>query len=346
MQASKSETETFWRRNQIVKQIQLPCIVSDSTLIRYFPHRIVSHLVWIDPQGRLASTSRTDYAEPENIRRLLAGHKPHWRPKIDVAYYDKNKPLLGLEQSLSASPHPRNQTPFYSALSGYLHGVDPSRVYTADSTAGYGRWTIRNATLYSLILQSHGLSDQLHPRSFVRWRVQGRGRYRRWATSTYRDEWSNENRYCYEASLPLPADVKKRRELLAADLQRFFPGLRTEYLVQRTPCLKLVCTDKKNRFASHTDKQLLLVAQSDSIKVLQNCPIGTLVNVLNKHFDQPVVDATDYTERIAVSLPVANLEDIAAVTNALRAYGLDLVPDEQDLPMLTISDQSYTFSAY
>ena len=52
----------------ITRNFSLPVVVRDTILVRYFPHKILSHVVWIDSQQVVRAITGTDYINSENIK--------------------------------------------------------------------------------------------------------------------------------------------------------------------------------------------------------------------------------------------------------------------------------------
>lgn len=218
----------FWAKNAYTKGLGIPSIADTQYLHRYFPHRIISHVVWISPDGLLASTTGTDYADFRTARHLLNGQRPDWKPKIDLAEFDYSAHLMSLTVPTDQLEHPRNGAPFFSALTGGRIGADQSAIFVADTARHTTRWKLMNVSLYDLILISHQLHSATFPANNIRWQVADKSRYSQAFSADYPDSWFRKNAYSYEYFGPGLISRDSVKQILAEDLRRYFPGLKTK----------------------------------------------------------------------------------------------------------------------
>ena len=335
---SSQAAQAFWKKNPVMQDVKLPSIVADTTLKKIFPHRSIPHIVWISPDGIVQSTSGTAYVNDEKINRLLAGQLPDWTPKIEQVGYDYGQQLMALQHT--AKSLVIDKPYYYSAVAGYLSGMAQKQKLERDSTAGTLRWYSFNVSLYHLILSSLGLNDiTFHP-SFVKWQVADKARYRYATEWGYPDEWKQDNLYRYEMVLPIGTTTEQRRERLRTDLHMFFPSLKFYIDTMETVCLLLVKTGQQDLIKARSSQTLYRTGEQDYPKVFESCHISALVHTLNRQLEgMPVFDETAYTGNVDLSLPVREYTDLPALREALRAYGLDLMPAKRRIPMLIIEEK-------
>jgi thiol-disulfide isomerase/thioredoxin len=193
------------------KNTRLPVSLFNEELAAYFPHEMVSHIVWIN-KGRIAAITGGDYVTREHIQELLSTTTVDWPVKKDVPDFDYRQPMLTLKQSGIPSP----AFLYYSALTAHLDGIAPPNGIFTDSihniiSAGY-----YNRSLLSLCKIALGNP----PAGTILFDTTDISMYQ-WNRKGYYSEWARSHTYCYSIQLPLdsaPADIQK---IIEADLLRW-----------------------------------------------------------------------------------------------------------------------------
>lgn len=334
----------FWRKNSYTKSLSLPTLSEQRYLHQYFPHRSISHVVWISPDGRLYSTTHTEAVTEAYVNHALSGHPPHWQPKMDgrqpVIVGQFLEPAVGVDQA----GHIRSRSPYYSTLLGYQPAMDQRYTLLPDSALRISRYAVVNHPLYQFIQLALGVTRMDVPPSHVIWQVQDKARYRKPSADADTEGWRQDNYYSYESVMPLTTGLAAFRVQLQQDLRRFFPGLAFRLDTQRITCLHLVKVADLAALQSTGVSSEYRVGPADAVKVMHGRPLSGLVHLLNEHVEgMPVFDATGYAEPVDIELPVADLADRRAVRSALMKLGLDLHEVTRRVVTLTITDQPYTF---
>ena len=76
---------SFLKSNDYAKGVKLPFIINDSILNRHFPHRSISHQIFIDSKGIVRAITGINGATIKNIRAIVNGNPINFPLKDDFA---------------------------------------------------------------------------------------------------------------------------------------------------------------------------------------------------------------------------------------------------------------------
>ncbi len=160
-QETGSVVGVFLPRNRFTKGSRLPYAVEDSLLSRRFPHRVLSHVAWID-RGRVVAITGTEYVTRENIETVLSGEVPDWPVKKDMLAHDYGRSLLDV-RSADAAPVPSR----YVALTPYMEAVETKIGIAVDTVSRTKRGYLVNLPIASayfvLWMKARSLLDFIRP---------------------------------------------------------------------------------------------------------------------------------------------------------------------------------------
>lgn len=88
---SQEKVLKFLKTNQIGKENLQLSIINDVSIAKLFPHRVLPHYVWINPQGIVAATSSSEDVTEKNINEMINGKKTAITIKEDI---DPSLPLF------------------------------------------------------------------------------------------------------------------------------------------------------------------------------------------------------------------------------------------------------------
>jgi thiol-disulfide isomerase/thioredoxin len=187
--------QSFMGRTEKLKDNQLPVVTNDSTFDQYFPHTLISHVVWLNDTGKVLAITWSDYVTEENIDWVLAGHNPPWRVKADYVQYDGSNALLSFNRAAGYNIVP--EKPAYFFWSRVIHGLD-AKLYRVNDSLG-NRTTAINTGFKTLIsialggspfhLNRYAIPDTLLPYLFR-------------PENMYYDDWLDRYATCFEMYLP------------------------------------------------------------------------------------------------------------------------------------------------
>lgn len=317
------------------RPFELPYVNSDVELQKLFPHRTLPHEVWLDKTGIVRAITEGDQLTPVNIRRLLNGQPVTAALKQDIRIaYDKSRPLL-----IDGNGGAGSGLFFHSVLSKYIPGISGGLEITAFDPVKGQRFSIRNAPLQLIYAFSFGERGRVFPRSRVRIQTQDPGKI---ITSlrgqAYRDWLQAGNGWCYELVLP-PHLADSGFRIMQQELRRLFPMYRASVERETINSLVLVRTSPEDKLRSTSDQRSV-----DIGPFYAHIRKGYLIDLMMRLEHQylqgsalPIADGTGYTEQIDLDLE-APLSDLAALNNALAAYGLAFVEKPYPADLLVIRD--------
>jgi len=321
----------FFNTNNFVKnhKINLPTVVDDKILRQYFKHQSVPHEVWIY-KGKIRGITREEYVTEDNINSILEGKDVKWQVKKELTDFDYRSPLLSLRKNVN------NSTNFlrYSALTGYLEGVERKSGNTKDTVSKTIREYIINASIISAYYYGFSKISQ-NPFSTAQNRVvlevKDVGRYFFNKAEGYRDAWEQQNYICYESRMPDSLTSAKKGALIVSDLNRLL-GLNGRLEKRLIKCLALVKdTTKRSNPEAIKSKKSVDVRSAYSIKsLIQN--IETKNRRENKY--PFIVDKTDYSGVIELY----DWNSIEDLTSQLNMAGFLLHETEQEIEVFVLSE--------
>ena len=322
-------------------QWQLPTVVEDSLLKRFFPHKTVPHHVWIHG-GKVVAATYPVYATEGNIQRILDGEMPKLMPK--------DQQLQAIAKNSTAVP-PNEAAPLFQRsiskrdnrkITGFRKG-----------RYGFAATNLSIPSLYRSAYAQHIPYSGWRNRIFVEVSTDARPRvaqpYDPLSGNYDQDslflQWNDENTYCYVSQFPRPMNRDSLYRIMQQDLDTFFG----QYLSicgrlekRRIPCLVLRQQGNRQTYMAKSGVEPRLAVSADSLSI-HGHPMGILVERLataNRNLPTPIVDGTGYKGVIAVSLH-CTLRDIQALNRELARYGLVLNSEDHEIDVLIIASTNH-----
>lgn len=328
---------------------QMPTTTDVEQLSQYFPFNIVSHVVWIGPDGIVKAITGTEHITEENIQSLLDSKTVNWPVKKDVlslSTEDCSRPMLGVTLKDVKVP----ALLYYSALTGPLPGVGNCGM-NIDSVKGTIVYNYFNAPLIYLcygaidgnIARTRETRDViLDVKEPSRFTLPGNAKPWIWVP----DSKENRDLYCYSFSIPLNEKEHTGwfiREDLRYWLSRAF-GITIRKEVRKQKVLHLIRTndnDELIRTKAKNERSEIVLDDTAKKKRIMNTQINALVDHLNNLNNMPYVENRTGLGRMAIDMefPIPTLTDLKALRKVLHTYGMDLYEIEKDREMYVISDK-------
>jgi thiol-disulfide isomerase/thioredoxin len=196
-------------------RLNLPMSLTNNVLRKYFPHQLVSHMVWIDATGKVAGITTAEYVNSANVESVINGKPNQWPQKNDFKSLSSGQPILTYSGNKAAPPKPV----FYSAFIGNLPGSTPPNGSFTDSLSRVTTTSFYNRTLLSYCEMALDYSTGAALERF-KFAVQDLSRFIK-PDSLYYDQWSKEHTYCYSISLPASISKARTRQIIQEDLIRW-----------------------------------------------------------------------------------------------------------------------------
>ena len=319
----KEKVAAFLQKTSVGKKIRLPLVTGDTALAQLFPHRFLSHDVWIDGSGQVKAITASDYVDRANIQAVLKGEAINWPVKRDL-YYDYSQPLFTLNEE-SGPPETRPASHYYNAFTSYRPGI-ASRYSsgTADSSRGTLKVSMINLGPLDMLKRAWKIPVQF-PLSQVVMEVRDPSRLFYQSGLQYREEWNLQHAYCFEAVLPLHLSAAQQWQKLRADLD-YFLGVKSRYEKRKVPCL--VISGKGGPVQGAHAKEAP-VSLSDLVWQWNQLP-GRL----------PLIDESGQGKKQFVTSGLDGTISRAALEGELKKHGLQLQPAIRELPVLVLTDAS------
>lgn len=222
------------QRYPITQHLKLPVILGSKALKTWFPHKIISHLVWIGADGVIKAITDGEAVTPAHLQSFINNEPLNWPVKQDELNFNLRTPLLQYTSSFNNAP----QQLYYSAFFSYLENINAVSWYPVkDSTSGTQTLSIFNEPLLNYCGYATGTGNLSATGHYIL-KVKDSSRYLRPAGTDAR-VWSTTNTFCYTIRLPIGITAKKRNEIIAADISNWLlrMGITTQKMPGNTPVI-------------------------------------------------------------------------------------------------------------
>ncbi|WP_316743274.1 DUF3738 domain-containing protein [Pedobacter antarcticus] len=343
------ENETFIRKYLTNKKgylskhnVQIPWVVENSLLNQYFPHKVVSHLVWIY-KGKLVAITEQDYVSRENIQYILDGNKNEWPLKDDfLPAMDLTVPMVYQDRSKFQSRLKR-----YSVVSGlFQDGVFVKSGVVRDSINDFRRDYIINLPIINAYLSKYLIvnenSNLVEP-SHIILEVNDPSKYlRKENAADYNYEYRKRTYICYEGLTPDTLQTEKQAaERVINDLDNLL-GLHGRFEKRKMKCLALYRIDNlKNITSKNNNHENLSEMDTPEIHI-KNDELSSLVWKMNQFYgNPPVFDETGFTGKVNMSFSLKSWKDISALQEILKGYGLNLKQVDREVEVFVLTENTF-----
>jgi thiol-disulfide isomerase/thioredoxin len=330
-----SEVARLFSKIKIAKP-DLPIIVSDQFLYKYFPHTTVPHHVWIDSNGIVKFITDGYNTTAENVGSFLNGNSISLHLKDESTNFDEYQPFLS-EDNGRLIKNILN----YSVITNRIDEYGGNTAFVMHDTLNQQTGLkIINATILSMYKIAFGksINENKWFNNRVILEVMNKGNFFYPLDNSRKDEWKSKNLYGYESRIT----NDKKGELFShmiQDLNRFFPYVgKLEkrkvkcYILQRTG------TEDKLKTKYQNSKPF------DDGNVLHNVSFSLFMDrlyAISNSFTLPLVNEVLYNGNVDFEINTKPNEIITVndLRIALKNYGLKLCEGEREIEMLVIKDK-------
>ena len=315
-----TKVNKFWKVNQITKNINLPNLMADTVLSKYFKHLGVPYEVWIDKNGVVSGLTTAEYVNESNIRALLNNIKVNW-PVSQIKTKLKEGPLFTVIPSVASI----KQASYYSVFSPSIAGLRLNYKYklTTDTIKKVNFFQSINFTILDYYRYALGLDTAFgNKRNRFFLKVADSTRYFYDKNKAYKAEWMKDNAYCYESVFPMGTSESAFRYAMLTELDKVF-GLKSSVAEMEVLCWVL----KRKSY------QGILITNKKGTVYKQ---IADLLHSLNYMVNNPpVIDETSLAKEVNVILS-DNYTDFELLNQDLAPYGLELEKAFRRIKVLTL----------
>ncbi|HNP25058.1 MAG TPA: TlpA disulfide reductase family protein [Panacibacter sp.] len=342
---SEADTRFFMQQQAAIgKPILLPVAVEDTLLRKTFGHEGDPHVVWIGEDGTVQAITSHLALSDKHIAQWLRDKDIHLATKSNSRHINTDDPLL-----IRGDEDQSADKKYYARLTGYIDSVSSISFHATETENGL-KVLITNATIDQIFKEFYTRYDTASLQfldvdwlnKHIDFRYKDSSRTGNWNTayeSGYDAMNYFEQHHLY--SFEIFAPVKSMQELAGYALQELQQQLQIKAFTDSINIsgLALIRLNKQEKFKMQTVHSREADALQDSLLSTSGEAMWSLVNVINLHFNMPlVVDETGYTGKIDVSVPYRK-NDIAALKKSLQQYGLGLVPKTYRVPVLVLQDE-------
>lgn len=336
----ENRVRSFLKTNRYVKNLNLPTVIEDKTLSKWFKHVGTPHEVWIY-KGKVVALTWADYVTSDNIRKILRGEEIKWPVKNDFL------PLVGVKEPLM-TPNTlhlgiKKGLKRYASVFGFQENSYSATGVDYDSIGNTRRTYIINLPVLNVYMIHwnivRGPTETIWPEpSHIILEVKDPGKYVR-KEGVY-DIIHRRNAYiCYESISPNTGQTLPDQSMeIIKDLD-YLMGLYGRYEKRKIKCLVLYRTNNEELFKSvskQRDSRL-----DGSVKIFRKDSFKNLVFKLNSYSgNPPVFDGTGYTGNVDLDLKIDSWKNIPDLRRNLQTYGLDLKEEERELEVFVLTEIS------
>ena len=326
---TEEKVKTFFEKRNTKRgeRYQLPYIIYDTILDALFKHKMIPHYVWIDQTGVIKGITSSEHVNIKNISSLLNEEDILLPVKNDLDF-DQDNPLF-----INGNGGSGNNLIFSSLLSGYTDGLSGASriVFNKDNTVS--RIYAINTSILSLYKIAYPEIGEF-PKNRILLEVEDPLKYDKEGTW---DTWQYDNTYCYDLIIS-PMLIDEARKKVQEDLKRYF-GLS---VLKETKEMKCLILRRNNHSRTHTTTrdESELNFSDDQTKYIKNCPISVLIEYLNSRIDTPIIDESNFIEKISMTLPT-RITDLAVLTATLNKNGFSLTEEIRNLDVFIIRDKNH-----
>ena len=308
----------FMSTNKYIRGIKPMSVVEDTVLMRFFPHKLLPHYVWITPDGKLYATTEHGSFNSGDIKKMIERKGIDYTAKIDQ---DVTRPLY-LSNEMPANI---KAVQYGILIKGRINGI--ATVKTVREKDGHRSGVLyANQMLFKIYLD---LGKSLIPgfnRKMMIWEVDAFN-----LNNKPHSSLTDEDCYSFDFNRNSFTDQDVLEQLNIAT------GFSGKIEKKEVDCYLMTKIGKLDALISKGGKSSnSLFEKSESF--LRNNTLRALVNRLNDS-DMPyplVIDETGFSQKVDMVLK-ADPKDHMALRNELKQYGLDLIPSKREINVLIVS---------
>lgn len=328
----QEKIEQFLKTNRIASSVDLPVIVEDRYLSKVFPHRVISHDVWIK-NGTVKAITSPLYITAANINKLISGEDLNLPIKREDINFTTDKPLF----DKGNGGDPRNVL-YRSTLTTYIDELKAGgQGISLDSSGRITRMFSVGGDIYGLCRFALEEKAKMYYHDNQIRILTNNPQSIRLGDQDY-ESWKWDNTYIYELQTP-PLSREAISKLMLDDIRRYFnvvPSVEKELLDSYV----LTCDTLKAKKAISKggDPDNNFSEKDGKGKYMLNTDIPSLVYRLNSLSPIPVLDESGFKHKVDIYGLPADLSDIDTVNKSLAKYGFSLIPAKREVELFYIRD--------
>lgn len=345
----------FWKKNRNTRSLGISTVVEDTVLQKHFPHKSVSHDVWVY-KGKVIAITPVEYVNAVNIQKVLDGRPVDLPLKDDFSgHFDGASHSIKDTGLTKASPDAMVK---YAMVSKYKSGIKPGAIVN-DDRGGISRnngdrsvrayfinqpvytaylWALLNAKGTEWMEMVMAVAGGFPPNRVI-WDVADQSKYK-YGKESY-DEWLSKNGICYESLTP---DTGQTDQIvyrqIAKDLNDLL-GLDVHLEKRKIKTLVLIRAGQSDLLKTKNtgiDLSFNAYKEGDFFR-LRNAGIGAFITEFNQYQGNPyAIDATGYKDKVDMDLNIKSWTDLPAIEKELARYGLAFKEEMREIEVLVFAE--------
>jgi hypothetical protein len=316
--------------NKVQLKNPMPEVVADELLQQWFPHKVLPHYVWIDPNGVVKAITGSDEINEEQVVKTIYQQGGELKMKRE---FDREFDMTKEFQYYTAQDT-SIKVMMSSSLTRHMLGVSSESASNVKNNKF--SITCTNLSLWFLYRIAYSYPRFISSK-MIEYEVADKSRLISSLKGSALSDWRMKNAYCYQVSVP---DNNKAIAFsrMQYDLAQFFPMYKSSLVKKQRPCFVLEVVGDTSLLKTKGGKPF--IEFNDQLMVLKNAKLEAMIDRLTKYvyWDLPPVFLQEGLD-VRVDLDInANLKDIDAFNKELQKYGLALVTRNRIQDVLIISD--------
>lgn len=315
----KSKMERFYSNNKFLKEhaAQLPTIVSDTLLQKYFPHVAVSHVAWIY-KNKVMAISHPDYVTSENIDKILKGKS------IDIPLKDDFS-IVELISDDQVSVVDQEKIIGSLLITGFNPKLNSTGIkFVHDSTQGVHTTYFNNLDLLGAFTAAWAPIKKptyLLLKERIEWNVKNPDRYQYDESKNLPYQmWQEKHGVCYKRVDHLHISDSLRAKNVLHDLSDFL-GVKVSWEMRKRRCLVITKAKKAPVQIKHKGMQY------DGTESL-----AFAMDYSGKY--PPVIDEV----KLIVDMEIPDFKNLDELNLYLANYGAVIKEDWRDIEVMVFKE--------
>lgn len=327
----------------------------NDSLFFVFPHKFIPHYVWIDKTGILRAVTGYEDVIEKNIMSFIKGESLSFSNKQEELVLAQEHPALytyqeaGIPERLMLNDSITGLLS-YSMLIGYNKRYSPSCSIDCSGIYDERRVRIWNLPLGTIMRLAYGKMDknpakqELVPLPRTFFNIRDSMRLHKLIVTFTKPPDTTQDMYCYDLIVEKKG-MRMLQDRMRDDMYRYF-GVKGVNTKKKMWCY--ILTLKDSSLLKTRGGETFVDASIYYLK-FKNAPFAAFVELLRGYNEgsKPtfyrgiesavIVDETGFTSSIDIDI-ASRMNDIPALSIALRKYGLELAVGERYVDVLSIED--------
>jgi len=303
---NNDEVTRYLLRNPKVKHLLFSA--ADKKLIKYFPHKILPHNVWIDKNGIVRALTGDDEINDKNIQAFLGGNEKLSKKAEDLTF-DWHEKLKAADTEF-----------IYRSVITPFKNIGNGGVFNLDATNNTTRFLAWNRTITDLLwnaLMKRSMDDydwnlvEVHTKDSSRYFYPAFIHQENWQRKYSKEikQWSKKNEYCYELFFKGKIHQNEFYAQMVSDLSKVFHVKAYLKIDEKQSIIISVLTGKT--VVKDTSRQLVEMHFEKATLIANGQTIDQLILDLNKFYPEMprFVNHTNIKYPIAMKYDFGDISD-------------------------------------